>query len=443
MRALVSLFSFFETRRIFLGTDSRDPFCLLSLAGVSNPAVADPEFAFFLRSSDELSDPGRRFRLSPGDVRLLNPNTGTCPIFRTRRDAEITKAIYRRVPVLIDEAKDEEGNPWGVSFRQGLFNMTSDSGLFLTRPQLEADGWKLEGNVFTRGGERYLPLYEAKMVHHFNHRFGDYAMKEEDSEGTALPEVPVERLQNPAYAPLPRYWAPAAEVEARLEGRWDRGWLLGWRDICRGTDERTVIAGFIPRAGVGHTTPLFLFESAAAGPIACFAALISSFVLDFISRQKIGGTHLTYIYLKQLPVLPPQTFAAPTPWSLAESLREWIGRRVLELTATANDLAPFADDLGHPGPPFRWDETRRLRLRCELDAAFFHLYGIPRAEVDYIMDTFPIARRNDEQKYGDYRTKNLILEIYDELQRAIDTGRPFGSRADPPLGNRPSLRAEP
>jgi len=430
-RTLVSLYSFFETRRIFLGTDSRDPFCLLALAGLSNPSGADPEFAFSLRSTDDLSDPERRFRLSPEDVGLLNPNTGTCPIFRTRRDAEITKAIYRRVPVLIDEAKGDEGNPWDVSF-QAMFHMANDSGLFRTRPQLEADGWKLDGSEFVRGEERCVPLYEAKMAHHFNHRFGDYAMKEAGSESTALPEVPAERLQDPAYVPLPRYWVPVSEVEARLEGRWDRGWILGWRDICRSTDERKVIAGVIPRVGVGHTVPLFFFDSADSRSISSFAALISSFALDFISRQKIGGTHLTYIYLKQLPILPPQIFDAVAPWSPLESLRDWISSRVLELTATAFDLIPFASDLGYAGPPFRWDEARRLRLRCELDAAFFHLYGIPRADVDYILDTFPIVRRNDEQKYGDYRTKNLILEIYDELQRAIDAGKAFVSRLDPP-----------
>lgn len=429
--ALASLYDFQSGPGLFgeIG-HARFKFCLLTLAGASSPEVADPEFAFFLRSTEELSEPDRRFRLSPGDVRLLNPNTGTCPIFRTRRDAEITKAIYRQVPVLIDETKGEEGNPWGVSFRQGLFNMTSDSGLFRTRPQLEADGFELDGNAFVRGTDRYLPLYEAKMVHHFNHRFGDYAMKEEDSESTALPEVPVERLQDPAYAPLPRYWVPTEEVEARLEGRWGRDWLLGWRDICRSTDERTVIAGAIPRVGVGNQFPLMLVSATEVLPL--LPANLSAFVFDFAARQKVGGTHLNFFIYNQLPVLDPNSYRGQAPWAPSATLANWIGERTLELTYTTHDLRGFAEDLGYTGPPFRWDEARRLHLRCELDAAFFHLYGIPRADVDYIMDTFPIVRRNDEQKYGDYRTMNLILEIYDELQRAIDTARPFVSRLDPP-----------
>src|SRR5690606_31754447 len=99
----------------------------------------------------------------------LNPNTRTCPIFRSKRDAEITKAIYRRVPVLIKEGPPEE-NPWGIRFTT-MFHMSNDSHLFRTREELEAEGWQLEGNVFVRGDERYLPLYEAKMLHQFDHRW--------------------------------------------------------------------------------------------------------------------------------------------------------------------------------------------------------------------------------------------------------------------------------
>ena len=141
-------------------------------------------------------------------------------------------------------------------------------------------------------------------------------------------------------------------------------------------------------------------------------------------------------------------------------LRDWLLPRVLELTYTAWDLEPFAQDCGWSGPPFRWDEERRFLLRCELDAAFFHLYlpaeangdwrpaegetaedlarlkasfPTPRDAVAYIMDTFPIVRRKDEEKFdGDYRTKRVILEIYDAMQESIRTGQPYQTRLDPP-----------
>jgi len=98
---------------------------------------------------------------------------------------------------------------------------------------------------------------------------------------------------------------------------------------------------------------------------------------------------------------------------------------------TAWDLASFAADMGWSGPPYRWDDQRRFVLRCELDAAFFHLYGIERDDVDHIMETFPIVKRNDEKRYGEYRTKRVILEIYDEMAQAMRTGKPFQTRLDP------------
>lgn len=70
-------------------------------------------------------------------------------------------------------------------------------------------------------------------------------------------------------------------------------------------------------------------------------------------RQKVGGTHLTYGFLRQFPILPPDTYDEPACWTGGTSLREWIAPRVLELVYTAWDMAPFARDLGYDGPPFR------------------------------------------------------------------------------------------
>jgi hypothetical protein len=139
--------------------------------------------------------------------------------------------------------------------------------------------------------------------------------------------------------------------------------------------------------------------------------------------------------MKQLPVLPPAAYESEAPWSRGRPLRDWIRDRVLELTYTAWDLEPWAKDLGWDGPPFRWDESRRFLLRCELDAAFFHLYAIKRDDTAYILDTFPIVRRKDEATHGEYRTKRVILEIYDELQRAIETGNDYATRLDPPAAD--------
>lgn len=443
-RALVSLYDFENRDAIFPGVHRSYKFCLLTLTGPGRPVPQGAEFAFCLHQTEHLADPERRFTLTAADIALVNPNTRTCPIFRTRRDAELTKAIYRRVPVLVREAltpgpspagrgEKDGGNPWGVRFL-AMFHMANDSHLFRTREQLEKDGWRLDGNRMIlpspsgrgAGGEGtiYLPLYEAKMLHQFDHRWATY-------DGLETRDPTEDEKRNVEFEVQPRYWVPAAEVEERLEGKWDRPWLLGWRDICRNTDERTVIASLLPRVGVGHTCPLILANAVDAALIPMLQANLSSLLFDFTARQKIGGTHLTYLYLKQLPVLPPETYAQRCPWG-GSSHADWLLPRVLELVYTAWDMQPFAVDCGYSGPPFRWDADRRFLLRCELDAAFFHLYGISRDDVDYILDTFPIVRRKDEEKHGEYRTKRVILAIYEALADAARSGRPYPTLLAPP-----------
>ncbi|WP_326791586.1 N-6 DNA methylase [Streptomyces sp. NBC_00841] len=422
--SVTALFDFENRAGLFPAVDSRMKFCVLSLTG-RNLRESAARFAFFLHTPAELDSPDKVFTLTPEEIALLNPNTGTCPVFRSRRDAEITLGIYRRVPVLLRESDKVRGNPWGVSFLC-MFHMSHDSHLFRpsaangeTLDSMLADGWHLEGNVLVRGGERLLPLYEAKMLHHYNHRWATY------TDGGDTRDLSLVEKQDPNTVVLPRYWTSeqdiptgtadkhgaeikAAGVRRRLANRgWTRDWLLGWRDICRATDERTAIASLAPTAGFGHPFPLMLLEDPLNTPLA-YAAL-ASLAFDFVTRQKIGGTHLTFGYIYQLPLPPPR---------LLTSHVLFITPRILELTYTAHDMKDFARDLGEEGAPFRWDEVRRAVIRAELDALFFHLYGINRDDVAYILDTFPIVKRKDEATYGTYRTKDLILAEYDRMATA-------------------------
>ncbi|HSH61704.1 MAG TPA: hypothetical protein VK988_19060, partial [Acidimicrobiales bacterium] len=411
--SLVSLYDFENAAPMFPGVHRSFKFCLLTLTGVRRPAGA-AEFVFFAHDTADLAEDERRFTLSADDFALLNPNTRTCPVFRTRRDAELTKAIYRRVPVLIEHGPPER-NPWGVQLST-MFHMSNDSGLFRTRAQLEADGWILEGNVFTRDGDRYLPLHEAKMLHHFDHRWATY-------DETTVRDLNSTEKVDPTTAAQPRYWVPEKEVDTRLPDQ--RYWLLGFRNVCRNTDERTLLVAPLRRVAVGHSAPL-LFSTKA---VPSLVGNLSSMALDYVVRQKLGGINLTFGYFEQFPVLPPETYDRPAPWHPALTLAEWLTPRVLELTYTAWDLEGFAADLGYQGPPFRWDDQRRTLLRAELDACFFHLYGIERPDVDYIMGTFPIVQRKDRAQHGEYRTKRLILEGY---AAASATGIPYATVLDPP-----------
>ncbi|MFD5834568.1 Eco57I restriction-modification methylase domain-containing protein [Streptomyces collinus] len=418
---LVALYGFENEEKVFPGVHHSVNFALFCMAGSGSPD--EPiSIAFRVRQTGQI--PERSYPLTGRDIQILNPNTGTCPVFRSRRDMEITLGIYRHVPVLLKEGTTD-GNPWGVRF-QLMIMMNTDSDKFRTREDLIADGWLLEGSTFVKGGARMLPLYEAKMLHHYDHRFSTYedATEKQLAVGT-LPRFTREQHQDPTAVPLPRYWVSeqdtptgkfdksgqeikAPGVRSRLTARgWDREWVMGWRDICRASDERTMICSIAPAHGFGHPFPLAFPAATTHAPL--LSAVFSSMACDYAVRQKIGGTHLTYGYVHQLPVPTPDTLAPHAPF---------ITPRVLELTYTSHDMTPFARDLGDTGNPFRWDEDRRAVIRAELDALFFHLYGIDRDDTAYILDTFNVTRDNDIKAHGEYRTKRLVLTEYDRMATA-------------------------
>jgi hypothetical protein len=165
---------------------------------------------------------------------------------------------------------------------------------------------------------------------------------------------------------------------------------------------------------------LFDVSKTSSHQATCFLANLNSLVLDYLARQKLGGISLSYFILKQLPVLPPDAYK-PTDM-------DFIAPRVLELVYTAWDLEPFARDMGYQAEPFRWDENRRAILRAELDAYYARLYGLTRDELRYILDphdvhgpdfpseTFRALKDNESRKYGEYRTRRLVLEAWDRMK---------------------------
>ncbi len=428
-QSLVSLYDFENRKKIFPAVDSRIKFCLLTIAGADIP-VANAEFVFFALDTNDLKDFEKRFTLSNDDIELLNPNTKTCPIFRSKRDAKITKDIYRRVPVLINENDPGNGNPWGIKFMT-MFHMSNDSHLFKTREDLESAGWKLEGNIFLKGNDKYLPLYEAKMVTFWDHRAADVITSETARQRKAQPSyLSVSEHMDRNRTAIPLYWVEKIEVMSRIPKEYHSSWLIVFANVTSPTNERTLMPASIPFSGVGNSAPIMLVETTRQQKTMLLAN-ICSYILDYIVRNKIGGVNLNFYLVNQIPVLHPDVFHEDCHWSKNETIGDWIMKRVIELTYTSWDMKPFAEDCGFSGPPFTWDEERRVKLRCELDAAFFHLYGINRDDVDYIMDTFPIVKKKDEKEFGDYRTKNLILEIYDKMQQAIEIKTVYQTILDP------------
>ena len=415
---LASLFDF-ENRRLgtdlppfFPDVDSRFKFCAISFGGEGRTSDV-AQCGFFLPNTESATNTERSFPIAPGDFTTFNPNTGTAPVFRARRDADITRRIYEEHPVLVDRSKGDERRAWSVRYHT-MFHMTNDSGLFRTAAQLDSDGfYPVEGNRWKHGDELYLPLYQGRMIQHFDHRANSVLVNPENVHNPYLSEeVTEEQHADPSFLPVSEYWVPSEQVEEVIPET--RGYALGVRLIVRPTDVRTVIASVVPRAGFGNSLSLLLPDGdrLEAPDVAYLGANLNSFGLDYITRQKVQGNNLNWFIVEQLPVIARDGYDTSFGEKTAGDL---VRDHVLRLTFTADDMFPFARDLGYTGLPFTWDDEERRHLRARLDALYFHLYGLSRDDADYILDTFPIVRRQDEKEFGDYRTKRLILAYMNAL----------------------------
>ena len=408
----------FENRRpgtrlppFFPDVDSRFKFCAFVFGGEER-GFKETECAFFLHDTRTTKDPDRCFPLAPGDFARVNPNTGTAPVFRRRRDAELTRSIYEQHPVLVDRSGDAELRAWMVKYAT-MFHMANDSHLFRTWAQLEAEGfYPVQGNRWKKGDELYLPLYQGRMIQQFDHRANSVRVNLESTHNPYLSEeVTDTQHADPQFHPSVQYSVPEQAIDQVMTK--EAGWTIAYRRIARATDVRTMISSIVPKAGFGDSVFLLMPDSGlSATDGASVVANLNSFPFDFVTRQKMHGTNLSWYLLEQLPVIAPDDYDRRFGSTTA---RELVRDHVLRLTYTAHDMAPFARDLGYDGAPFTWDEEERSHLRARLDALYFHLYGLSSDDAEYVLETFPIVRREDEAKFGRYRTRDMVLAYMNAL----------------------------
>jgi hypothetical protein len=422
----------FENRRTTFGqdpffpdVDSRFKFCALIFGGRERSFGA-AACAFF--QQDAAAAEANAFTLTPEDFAAVNPNTGTAPVFRTRRDADITRAIYRSHPVLVDRSGPAPRAVWPVRYMR-MFDMTNDSDKFVTEAELVAKGaYKVRGARWERGDERWLPLMTGRTINLFDHRAASVTENPASLHNPFNSRLTTEQEhKDPGYGTQPQFWVRWRSLAwpSTLD------WAIAFRDIARPTDARTLISAIVPISAFANTAPLLMpVEAPLFDPIfppsdesryAFFAPLLqanmASLAIDYVVRQKVQSTHLNYYIMEQLPFITHDKFSKKFGTKTAEQI---IREDVLHLTYTAHDMQPFAQDQGFAGPPFAWDEEDRLRRRARLDAVFLHLYGIDRDTAAYILSTFPIVQREEEQRFGRFRTRALVHSY----MSALAAGRP-------------------
>lgn len=253
---LISLYDF-ENKEALFDIHRMFKFCLLT-AGEPQSMPRKVKGGFFLTRIDHTLDPTRIYTLRTSDFSLLNPNSQTCPIFRTSRDAQLTTRIYQKTSIIINDKSNS--NPWGVKFGS-MLNLSTDSYLFRTYSQLIEEGAKLEGNTFRlKNGAIYVPLYEGKMIWHYNHHYGCWPI--EGIRPNAIDIPTIAKLSDPNDQIMPWYWVPIEEVQNRLVKKnsdnkviweWKHQYLIGFRDITNATNERTFVVSLLPsEVGVGN-----------------------------------------------------------------------------------------------------------------------------------------------------------------------------------------------
>jgi hypothetical protein len=264
------------------------------------------------------------------------------------------------------------------------------------------------------------------MAHIYDHRWNTY------SRDGKLRAITLDEHRNPNYESTPHYRVAKSEVDTKLaEKRWSREWLLGWRDIV-GSEGRTLIPTVVPRYAINDKL-LLVLPACPGKEVAALYACLASMTCDYIAKQKVGGSSLKNYVMEQLAVLPEVAFG--------EDALNFIVPRVLELTYTSHAMGAFAHDLGYDGPPFPWDEGRRALLRAELDAWYARAYGLTRDELRYILDpadvmgpgypseTFRVLKNNEMKRYGEYRTRRLVLDAWDRMERGeLPAHEPYDQR---------------
>lgn len=456
---LMSLYDF-ENREKLFDIDSRFKFCLLT-AGKAQTEPRIVSGGFYLTRIDHLLDPNRIYTLRTDDFERFNPNTKLCPIFRTAKDAELTAKIYKKAQILVNESNG--ANPWGVRFSM-LFNMASASSLFFTRKRLDGLKAKQKGNSYYWGETEYVPLYEGKMIWLYNHHYGSFPNEYEvEHRPSAIESTPASDLENPNSTIKPWYWVCKKDVMDRLRKEdkdgnviweWKHSYYIAFRDVTNATNERTCVASLMPSSmAAGHKAPL-VFTSWSLIPSACFLAMMSSLVFDFVSRQKVGGSSMGIFIMKQLPFLTPEQIPDWAEPLIIERIAElcyfnhdldgwvyelWNDEEMTDDIRTAllvrlvecNNLSFNGDKFATPDisdmQPYRYNEERRAVAQAELDAIFAHLYGLTTEELRYILDpedvcgkgcineTFRVLRDNEIRQYGEYRTKRLVLEAWNKF----------------------------
>jgi hypothetical protein len=454
-KRLVSLFDFVNRKPLFPDVQTVERFSLITFTGAMG--TDQPiRFATLCVDVANLKEPGRQYTLSAEDIALMSPINGACPLMRSEQDAKILRKLYKHFPILGQKDASRPDLYWNPNYTP-IFHMANDSGDFRKREELEAQGYELRSGIFVsaevprelrrwhevakwEGDEEvYLPLYEGKYIYLFDHLYGTFESVPASKRFGRKAEAPaptLDQLADPEYEIVPRYWFSRHLWRKRQRQRMLRDDVAFYfRDVAGVyPDLRTAIGSICQATPAGDKAPCLTLATAEndtqswALRLLTFGGLFNSLVFDYIVRNKLFSKSMKWNTLGQI-VMPPPSHCIRKVFD--GSLQGELAAAALELSFTSWSLAPLGEAFGiHQ--PFRYDSARRFDLLRHIDAISAHLYGLRRDELEHILSTFETLAAAEMKKHNEYRTKRVILEIYDAMQKSISTGEPYQTLLDPP-----------
>lgn len=396
---LLKKFHHFHNRGKFFDIHRDTRFALMTVMPNSNKT----EFMFNLISFDEIHDVNRKTELSLEDILTINPNTKNAPILNNAIDLKLIRKLYR-YPIV---NKLDDNNPWKI-INHRMLNGSDDSEILKNLTEILSIKEKSTINLIS-DNITYLPVYESKLIWQYDHRFATYLdVSNLDILNSNPRNTTNGEKENFGFEITSRDYLDSRLFLDKYSSNYEKEWFIIYRNVTGSVNYRTAVATIIPKLPVVLSAYILRFDNIhSPQDITCFLANINSFPFDYVVRRKVGASHLSVYIFDQIPIIPPYFYSF--------KLKTEISTRVLKLTYTSFALKEYAKDLGYNNNPFSWDTKIRFQLQCELDVIYAHLYDLEKDELDYILETFPIVKRKDIEKYGTYRTKETILKLYDEF----------------------------
>jgi hypothetical protein len=277
-------------------------------------------------------------------------------------------------------------------------------------------------NAYESIAAKHKPIMESKLMEHYNHRYATYeGVSEEDIRNGYPREVKHEELLDPDFCIRPRKWVAIVDTPKRFQF-YNHEWILHTRKITNNIAIRTITAAITPHHPNNGSAAWIRNDTFSTRDYLYLLSIFNSFVFDYFARQKVAGINVNSYHLMQLPV-------PNFPSEKSHDLHDPIIFRAFELTYTAHDLSGLARDLAAefslPSmkmmPPFVWDQGRREIIRCEIDAMVAHLYGLDHHDLEWVLDaqppseSFRVLKDAEKAKFGEFRTKRLVLEYFDRI----------------------------